>query len=95
MRTRLEVALNYLTSPAGGGLTPTEALAQIEDAVLDASPTSVDRIVIGLFDCFEEALLPLLFPDCPACLDNALTDEELDTFLAAILRVNPALGQTS
>jgi hypothetical protein len=59
---QLEVALRYLTSPAGEDLSPTEALDQIEDAVLDASPAAVDRVVEGLFNCFEEALLPLLFP---------------------------------
>jgi hypothetical protein len=59
---QLEVALRYLTSQEGGDLSPTEALDQIEDSVLAGSPDSADGVVIGLFDCFEEALLPLLFP---------------------------------
>jgi hypothetical protein len=59
---QLDLALRYLVST---GLTPQAALDRIETLVLADTPTDVDRIVIGLFDCFAEDLLPVLFPDTP------------------------------
>ena len=29
------------------------------------TPTNEDRVVVGLFNCLEESLLPALFPDTP------------------------------
>ena len=59
---QLELALTFLVST---GLTPQQALDRIETLVLADTPTDVDRVVIGLFDCFAEDLLPVLFPTPP------------------------------
>ncbi len=59
---QLDLALRYLVST---GLTPQQALDTIETLVLADTPTDVDRVVVGLFDCFAEDLLPALFPDTP------------------------------
>lgn len=60
---QLDLALQFLVSL---GLTPTAAaLGGMEGEVLDQTPTNEDRVVVGLFNCLEESLLPALFPDTP------------------------------
>ena len=55
-------------------VTPEIALGFIELLVHEDTPTDVDRIVIGLFDCFAEDLLPVLFPDTSSPPTPTLTD---------------------
>ena len=52
----------------GESIDPETALEEIEEDTLDGIPINQDNqnvrsTVMSLFDCFEEALLPLLFPD--------------------------------
>ncbi len=82
----LELALDFLVTET---VTPVDALKIIEDAVLLQTNTNIDRVVRGLFDCFEKALLPVLFPPppetCQECFTSILDDQEeadLATFLA-------------
>ena len=58
---QLELALEYLVST---GLTPTNALAVIEQHVnLNQDIRGFTfRILLGMLECFEESLLPVLFP---------------------------------
>ena len=58
---QLDLALRFLDSQAN--TTPQQTLDRIENLVLADTPTDVDRVVRGLFDCFAEDLLPLLFPN--------------------------------
>ena len=60
---QLDLALSFLVSL---GDSPTDALSVIEDEVFGQIPSeSVQRILVGLFNCLEESLLPALFPDTP------------------------------
>ncbi len=59
---QLDLALQFIVSL---GDSPTDALGVIEDGVLGQTQPSEDRVVIGLFNCLEESLLPALFPDTP------------------------------
>jgi hypothetical protein len=77
---QFELALRFLVST---GLTPQQALDRIETLVLADTPTDVDRVVTGLFDCFAEDLLPVLFPTPPP--PPGLT----------IQRTNPIIQQSS
>ena len=68
--TQLDLALQYLVDTRGED--PTDALGIIEDAVLLQTQPPEDEIVVGVFNCLEESLLPSLFPDTPPTL--TLTD---------------------
>ena len=57
---QLDLALIYLD--AQPDTTPQEALTIIETLVLADANSDVDRVVQGLFDCFEEDLLPGTIP---------------------------------
>ena len=64
---QLELALELRVS-TGESIDPETALEEIELDTLDGIPNNQDNqnvrsTVMSLFDCFEEALLPLLFPD--------------------------------
>jgi hypothetical protein len=59
---QLDLALQFLASPAGGNLTPTLALSVIETQILAETGELGDRVVRAIFNCYEEFLLPVLFP---------------------------------
>ena len=59
---QLELALKYLDRQPN--TTPLQALIQIGRDVVNFPGTdqTIDNVVIGLFECFAESLLPVLFP---------------------------------
>ena len=59
----------------------------IEVCCIAQTPDNVDKVVKGLFDCFAEQLLPILFPprtceDCFRLVLNNTQLQALDAFLA-------------
>ena len=63
----LELALKYAVFDLG--FSPEKVLAHLEDAVKSQTKTEIDKVVKGLFDCFEKALLPAIFR-CDVTVDD-------------------------
>ena len=62
----LKLALNYqvIEQEQERPLSSVNVLAAIENAVKSQTNPDIDKVVQGLFDCFEEALLPAIFRTC-------------------------------
>ena len=60
---QLDLAIRFLVDV--NDIAPIEALTLIENLVRADTSGDVNRIVSGLFDCFAEDLLPVLFPTPP------------------------------
>ncbi|MGB9169004.1 MAG: YncE family protein [Nitrososphaeraceae archaeon] len=67
----LKLALNYLVIEKG--FSAEDVLAVIENAVKSQTNPEIDRVVQGLFDCFEEALLPAIFRTCEDVIVDTIT----------------------